>query len=379
MITDNRKARVAITQGDANGVGFEMIFKAFAEPEMFELCTPVVYGSPKIASYHSKSLSAHLAGETDDCASSEQTHYQYSIITKIEDARDDRINLLVCFDDDLKVEFGKCTANSALPAAKALATAIGDCEKGLADALVCGPVDRRIIDYNGRRVNIGDLVAFLCKENGDQPLLFRNAALRLAVAANTNITDIKQAINEENIAAKLRALYAALVRDCRLDNPRIAVLALDLNDESEENAMLAGLIRRLCDDGVPVFGPYKSDRFFARRAFESFDATLAMYPEQALLPMAMISDEPYVAANTGLPFVCTAPCCDAQLPIAGRGKADCAPLREAIYAALDILAARHDFDEAHANPLQKLYKERSDRGEKPFFVPLKKNDADGQL
>ncbi|MCD7713896.1 MAG: 4-hydroxythreonine-4-phosphate dehydrogenase PdxA [Prevotella sp.] len=374
MIIDNRKVRVAITQGDANGTGFEMIFKTFAEPDMLELCTPVVYGSPKIASYHSKALAAH-AGEGAD---SEQTHYQYSIITKAEDARDDRLNLLVCFDDELKVEFGKRTPTSALPAAKAVAAAIDDCKKGLVDVLVCGPVDRRTIDFGGEKTNLGDLPAFISDKDGLQPLLFQNANMRIAVAANANLTCIKQAVNEDNISAKLTAVHAALVRDFRIDNPRIALLGLDLNDESEENAMLAGVVNKLYSNDIQVFGPYRSDRFFADRNFEAFDAVLAMFPEQALLPMAILSDEPYVAINTGLPFVCTAPCCDAQMSIAGRGKADCAPLRAAIYAAMDILAARRDYDSARTNPLQKLYKERSDRGEKPFFVPPKKTDGDGQ-
>lgn len=363
---ENRKIRVAITQGDSNGVGFEMIFKTFSEPEMLELCTPIIYGSPKIASYHNKALNVN--------PEKEPLHCPYSIINKVEDAHEDKVNLLVCFDEDLKVEFGKCTPASAVPAMKAMDVAVDDCKKGLVDVLVCGPVERRNVQAGDEQVNIGDYINFLTDKDDRLLRLYQNEKIRFAVASTGSISNVLAGINEENITSKLRSMCAVLKRDFRIDNPRIAVLALNPGDESEENALLATIVQTLYADDIQVFGPYKSDRFFPRREFEAFDAVLAIYPEQALLPMMMLSDSPAVVVQSGLPFVCTAPYCDARLPLAGRGLADEAPLRAAIYAGLDIFAARKDYDEAHANPLKKLYKERSDSGEKPYFVPPRRFD-----
>ncbi|MCD8282625.1 MAG: 4-hydroxythreonine-4-phosphate dehydrogenase PdxA [Prevotella sp.] len=359
------KLRVAITQGDANGVGFEMIFKMFAEPEMFELCTPIVYGSPKIASYHAKALGVHCP---------------YGIINKAEDARDNRVNLLVCFDEEIKVEFGKRTSVSPAPATSALTAAVHDVAAGLVDVLVSGPVDRRETETaDGEKVNLGDYVYYLADKERSTLRLFQNDIMRIATVSDGSLTHVAADFGKERIETMLRQLHATLRRDYRLDTPRIAVLGLSLNDECEENKLLREIIARLAEEDIQAFGPYRSDNFFVHGEFEAFDAILAMYPEQALLPMRMLSDSITIVVHAGLPFVCTAPLCGAQTSIAGRGKADEAWLRQAVYAASDMFAARRSYDLAHANPLKKLYKERSDSGEKPYITLPKKTDKeDGQ-
>ncbi len=355
------RLRVGITQGDANGVGFEMIFKTFMEPEMLELCTPVIYGSPKIASYHSKTL---------------ELHCPFSIINKIEDVRDDRLNLLVSYDEDVKVEFGKRCDVSALPAVKSLAAAAGDCKKGLIDVVVCGPVDRRTVEVPEEgEVNTADYIYSLGGGMDQTLRLYQNGIVRMGVLCLGGIRDVLEAFTAENVGRKLRSLHTTLRRDFRIDNPRIAVLGLGLDAGSADNTLLSGVVAELAAGDVQVFGPYMSDKFFARRDYEAFDAVLAMYPEQALLPMRMLSDDVSVVVHTALPFVCTAPMCDAQLQLAGRGEADETLLRHAVYDAMDMFAARRDYDEAFANPLKKLYREHSDNGEKPYFAPPKKTDT----
>ncbi len=357
---DNRKIRVAITQGDANGVGFELIFKTFIEPEMLELCTPIVYGSPKVASYHSKALNIHCP---------------FSIINNIEDTRDDRVNLLVCHDEDIKVEFGKCTAESAIPAIKAVAAAVDDCQKGLADILVCGPVNDRIIQAgNAGQVSLDDCVCRLIDKAGQSLRIYQNDLIRMTVASKGTIKNVGDYINKENISSKIRALHAALKRDFLLDNPRIAVLALNLVDDTEENEVIKPAIQELTQEDIQVFGPYKSCNFFAGRDYEAFDGILAMYQEQAMLAMRMLTDIETVAVQTGLPIVCTMPDCDAQMPLAGKGKANASLLRNAIYAGIDMLRARHSYDEASAHPLKKLYKDHVDNSEKPYSSQTKKKE-----
>ena len=119
-----RKPRVAITHGDTNGVGYELIFKIFDAPEMLELCTPIVYGSPKVASFHRKALDMQT---------------QFNIISEAADAKENRVNLLTTFDEEIKVELGQPSEEAANAARKALKRAIVDVQQGLADVLVMAP------------------------------------------------------------------------------------------------------------------------------------------------------------------------------------------------------------------------------------------------
>ncbi len=364
-MSENRKLRVAITQGDANGVGFEMIFKTFLEPEMLSLCTPVIYGSPKVASYHSKALNLHNT---------------FSIISRIEDVHDDRVNLLVSTDEEVKVEFGKHSDDSARVALTSIKKAIVDCQRGLVDVLVCGPTDNRKIVVDGAEKLMDSHVCRLLDGDHQSLRLFQNDVLRMMVVHAGSLKNISSALSKEKMSSTIKSLHATLQRDFRLDNPRIAILALNLVDDVEESEILLPAVRELIESNLQVFGPYKSDQFFGYRGFESFDAIIAMHYEQALLPMRMLTDRGMVVVQTNLPFVCTMPFCDAQIPIGGRGKADEMPLRQAIYAGLDIFRARKDYDEALSNPLQKHYIERSENAERPYFPPIKKTEeSDGQL
>ncbi len=375
---EDNKIRIGLTQGDANGIGFELIFRTFMEPEMLELCTPVIYGSPKIASYHGKALGFHCP---------------YTIINKVEDIHDDKVNLLVCFDEDVKVEFGKRTGITAQPAMNAIAAAVKDCNNGFTDMVVCGPVNRRsVTTEDNTQVDLGEYASYIAdkyivstlspgdaKHGNTRMRLIQNETMRAAIVGTGSISSVSEALTAENVTTKLRSLNHTLKRDYRIDNPRIAVLGICLADEGEENNMLSGVISSLTEEDIQAFGPYRSDDFFARGYYNTFDAILAMYPEQVLTPLKMITDTASVIVETGLPIVCTAPMCNARTPIAGRGLADAELLRKAIYAGTDILAARKDYDEARANPLKKLYKEHSDAGERPYFpIPKRAEHNDEQ-
>ena len=347
-----RKPRVAITHGDTNGVGYELIFKIFEDPMMLELCTPIIYGSPKVATYHSKSLDLQT---------------QFSIISQADEAKDNRLNLLTTFDDEIKVEIGQPSDESVDAARKALKRAIVDVQQGLADVLVMAP---------------DTLPDFLSKE----PEVLRvRMADELRVALMTNllaIKDVPEAITKQRIVEKAKILHTCLRRDLRISSPRIAVLALNppVSDENdpwgeEEKEAVIPAIEELSQMGIQAFGPYSSDVFIGSCTYQKFDAVLAMYYNQGIGLLKSIAQSDAVSLATGMPFVCTSAETGVGFDIAGKGIADEAPLRQAIFLGIDVWRNRQNYDEPLANPLPKLYKEKRDDSEKVrFAIPKAKSE-----
>ena len=360
---EDRKIRVAITHGDTNGIGYELIFKTFAEPEMLELCTPIIYGSPKIASYHRKAM---------------ETQASFSIINKAEDAQDGRVNLLACFDDDVKVELGVPTKESGEAALKALDRAMTDYRSQLFDVLVACPVNQASMsdanyEYRGLKeyseTSIGD------GAKGMKILI--NETLRIALATNgLAIKDVPSHITEEGIADSLRTLDKAMRRDFRLSNPRIAVLALNpVADGEEERSIIGPAVCKAADEGINAYGPYAADEYFGQNLCEHFDCTLAMYDDQAVIPFTTLMQNDGIYYVASLPLVCTAPALTPDFDAAGRGISDESALRHAIYEAIDIVRNRAEYDEPLANPLPKLYHEKRDESEKVRFSIPKKREG----
>ncbi len=366
---DNKKIRVAITHGDTNGIGYELIFKAFEDPMMFDLCTPIVYGSPKIAAYHCKALG--IDGNS------------FSIINEASEAQEGRINLLPVFDDDVKVDLGMPSQEASRAAIKSIDRAITDYKSGLFDVLVTGPVDK-----NNMHVDSYD---FICNEKfiensigeGKKGVdILINEIMRIAfVTDDIALKDVPAAITKESIIDKVAQLYATLRRDFSIESPRIAVLALNPNDSDahpgkEEQESIMPSIQQLSDVGVCVFGPYQAETFFGGGDFASFDCILAMYHDQGTTPLKLTNPDDNIHYLGGLPLVSTSADMGPQYEIAGLGKADAGALRHAIYQAIDCFRTRQEFDKPYANPLQKLYRERRDESEKARFNMPKKRDAD---
>ena len=246
-----RKIRVAITHGDTNGIGYEVILKTFADPTMLEICTPIVYGSPKIASYHSKALGLETP---------------FTIIKHASEARDARLNLLAAVEDEVPVELGTPTPESGMAAKAAVDRALADYKEGLFDVLVTAPVSKNSIPgFNGHTAYIEKTLA-----DGQKGLtILTNDDLRVAlVTNNVAIKDVAEAITKQKIVEKARLFQQALKRDLRVANPRIAVLALNprcgedgiLGDE--EQTIITPAINELAEQGIQVFGPYAADDFF---------------------------------------------------------------------------------------------------------------------
>ena len=334
----DRKIRVAITHGDTNGIGYEIILKAFADSGMLEMCTPIIYGNPKIATYHRNTM---------------QLETPFSTISKAEDAHPDKLNLLATFDNEVKVELGSPTPESAEAARKALQRAKEDLKNGLYDVLVQAPVVPN---------NTPDL--------DDRSLLIMFADdIRIALATNhLPIKDVAASITSDKLVEKCRLLHTSLKRDFRINNPRIAVLALNPQLGNEEENIISPALKTVEESGIQAYGPFIADDFFANGLLQNFDGILAMYDNQGNVPFKTLATEFGVKMKAGFPFVITTPDQDPSFDIAGKGIADPASLRHAIYAAIDIFRNRIHYDEPMANPLPKLYHEKREDGEKARFA-----------
>lgn len=353
---EERKIRVAITQGDTNGVGYELIFKTFAAPEMLELCTPVVYGSPKIAAYHRKALA---------------TEANFSIIPNTDEIRDGRVNLLTCFDEEVKVDLGIATDESAQAGIKALQKALDDAPTGAFDALVVAPLQKNPnVGFPGQMACISEAL----HADGNGLAMIICDKMRLALATDDiSIKDVANAITTESIASKISTLHLALKRDFRISNPRIAVLALNPNaDGTEESEIIAPAIKQMADNGIQAFGPFPADDFFGTEQYNAFDAILAMYHDQGITPLKAISATSPSAFLAGLPIVCTEAAHSPLFDIAGKNIADESAFRKAIYDAIDAFRNRAFYDEPFDHPLPKLYHEKRDDSEKIRFAIPKK-------
>ena len=356
-----RRIRVAITQGDTNGVGYEVILKAFADPAILELCTPIIYGSPKIAAYHRKALNLDT---------------NFSIINTAEEARDGRVNMLTCFDDEVKVELGQPSTEAGEAALKALDRAMTDFRSGLYDVLVTAPINKATIQSPGFKFPGHTEYIETSMGNGQKALMIlMNETLRVAlVTTHLAIKDVAKAITKERIIEKATIFHTALKRDFRISNPRIAVLALNphAGDDgllgSEEKEIIAPAIEELAAKGIQAFGPYPADGFFGSGTYTRFDGVLAMYHDQGLAPFKTIALESGVNYTAGLSIVRTSPDHGTAYDIAGQGKADENSMRQAIYTAIDVFRNRQNYDEPLKNPLPKLFHEKREDGDKARFA-----------
>ena len=366
---DNQNVRVAITHGDTNGIGYELIFKAFAEPEMLELCTPIIYGSPKVAAYYRKAM--NLPG-------------QFSIIQKAEDAQDGRINLLAAVEEEVKVDMGMPTPESGQAAVKALDRAMTDYRNGLYDVLVTAPINNGNAQIENYPFQDHKKYIETCLGEGKKGLsILVGGNLRIAsVTEKTPLKEVAAGITTDAIVEKVTLMQQTLKRDFMITNPRIAVLSLNpkSNEDTscgiEEREVIIPAIDALAEKGVQAFGPYASDEFFGQGYFADFDGVMAMYHDQATTPFHSLYTEDGVIYTAGLPIIRTTADVTPSFSIAGTGHADETSFRHAIYLAIDAFRHRNDYDEASANPLPKLYHEKRDESEKVrFSIPKKHSNA----
>lgn len=354
---EDNKIRIGITQGDINGVGYEVILKTFSDPMMLELCTPVIYGSPKVAAYHRKALDLPA---------------NFSIINSASEAAPNRLSVVNCTDDEVKVEFSKPDPEAGKAALGALEKAIEEYKEGLIDVIVTAPINKHTIqseefsfpghtEYIERKLGGGaKSLMILLKDD------FRVAL----VTGHISVSRIASTITKELIEEKLLIFDRSLKQDFGIDAPRIAVLSLNphAGDEgllgSEEQDIIIPAIQEMNAKGIFCFGPYPADGFMGSGNFTRFDGVLAMYHDQGLAPFKALAMDEGVNFTAGLPVVRTSPAHGTAYDIAGKGEASEDSFRQAVYVAIDVFRNRMREKAAHANPLRKQYYEKRDDSDK---------------
>ena len=350
---DSGKIRVGITHGDINGVGYEVILKAFSDPVMFELCTPIVYGSPKVAAYHRKALDLQTT---------------FSIINMAEEAHEDRLNILSCTDDELKVELTKPTPEAGKAALDALEKALEDYREGLIDVLVTAPINKHTIQsesfhFPGHTEYIEERVG---EGHKSLMILMKNDFRVALVTGHIPVKDIASTITRELIMEKMSIFHRSLKMDFGIDSPRIAVFSLNphAGDNgligSEEQEVIIPAMNEMIAKGIQCFGPFPADGFMGSGNFCHFDGILAMYHDQGLAPFKALAMDEGVNFTAGLPIVRTSPAHGTAYDIAGQGIATENSFRQAIYTAIDVYRNRIVEERIHARPLRKHYYEKKD-------------------
>jgi len=348
-----QRLKVGITQGDTNGIGIEVIVKALAMPEIMELCIPVIYGSSKILAYHRRAC--------------DLPNFQINYTTSANHIKDNQPNLVECIDQEVRVELGQPSKQAGMASFMALETAVRDLKSGLIDVLVTAPISKENIQ--SEQFNFVGHTEYLesAAGEGNQSLMVLCCdALRVAlVTTHLPLSQVPAAITADGIRQRLRIFNDSLRRDFDIDAPRIAVLSL--NPHAGENGLLGTEERDIIipamqqsqnEDKVQCFGPFAADGFFGTGQYRHFDGVLAMYHDQGLAPFKTLAMDEGVNFTAGLPIVRTSPDHGTGYNIAGKGVANEASLRHAIYMAIDVYRNRKRYDEARSNPLPRLYQDR---------------------
>ena len=344
----NRKPIVGITQGDGNGIGYEVIIKSLADPRILESFTPVIYGSSKIFGFYRKRIH-NLEQQMDTY-----------VIQSARDAKPKKINIVNCLPDNTYVEPGQSTPESAKAAITSLQRAVEDVKNGDIDVLVTAPINKRAMVREGFG-NTGH-TEYLEKEFGVEDVVMFMVSDRLRIGVVTGhipLKDVPTSITVERILGKLRLMSASLKRDFGVVEPKIAVLGLNphcgdgglLGDEEERIILPA--VKAANSEGILAFGPYSPDGFFGLGNYAKFDATLAMYHDQGLAPFKALAFEDGVNFTAGLPIVRTSPDHGTAFEMAGRDEADPHSMMSSIYTAIDILRNRQAYDDAQDNKMRK--------------------------
>ncbi len=352
----NNKLVVGITQGDGNGIGYEVIIKALADARILDAFTPVIYGSSKSFGFYRRLI--HNIDNPDTY-----------VINSAKDVKAKKVNIVNCLPDNVFVEPGQATPESARAAIKALECAVADLKDRTIDVLVTAPINKRAMSAEG--FNHTGHTEYLEEQFGANEVAMIMVSDRLKIGVATGhipLKDVSASLSSELILNKLRIMKRSLQRDFGIIEPKIAVLGLNphcgdgglLGDEEQQIILPA--VKQANDEGILAFGPYSPDGFFGLGNYSKFDATLAMYHDQGLAPFKALSFETGVNFTAGLPIVRTSPDHGTAYEMAGRDEADPQSMMSAIYTAIDIYRNRANYAAMRANQMP----ERSlDNGERP--------------
>jgi 4-hydroxythreonine-4-phosphate dehydrogenase len=346
MTNMEKKTIIAgISHGDINGIGYEVIIKTLMDNLINDLCTPVVYGSPKVAAYHRKALNI--------------SNFSFNNIRTADEANPKKANMINCLDDNIRVELGKATSQGGEAAVSSLERAVEDLMSSKINVLITAPIDKHNIqsekfsfkghtEYLRSKADMEEVLMFMISEN-----------MRIGFATgHVPLGKVPENITTESILRKLRLMSQSLIQDFAVRKPKIGVLGLNphAGDNSllgtEENDFIIPAIRQAEKEGLMVFGPFPADGFFGSGSFTKFDGILAMYHDQGLAPFKALSFDSGVNFTAGLPFIRTSPVHGTAFSIAGKGEASENSFRQAMYLACSIYRNRKMFEEMTKNPLK---------------------------
>ncbi|MFM8710897.1 MAG: 4-hydroxythreonine-4-phosphate dehydrogenase PdxA [Sphingomonadales bacterium] len=340
------KPIIGISCGDLNGIGIELIIKTFSDSRLLDHCTPVIFASNKAINFYRKTLPEYT--------------FNYASTKELNRINPKQINLINCWEEDIEITPGQLTPIGGRYAALSLQSAVAALKQGQIDGLLTAPFHKKNIQsaefsYTGHTpylqeiFGVNDVVMLLC--SGD----FRVGL----VTEHVPVGEVAAKLTKEKIVSKLMLLHQSLQKDFGIDKPRIAVLGLNphAGDEGligkEEETLIRPAIKEAKNNHMLVVGPYSADAFFARRSFEQFDAVLAMYHDQGLIPFKTLASGEGVNYTAGLPAVRTSPDHGVAFDIAGKNKADNSSFLMALFECIDIINRRKGYAENRKNPLRK--------------------------
>lgn len=338
------KIRVAISVGDLNGIGPEVILKTFEDARMFDFCTPVVFANARLMSFFKKVLKS-------------KTHVQE--IKSLDAIIDGKFNVINVWGESVQINFGKEDTQIGTYAIKSLEAATKALKEELVDVLVTAPIHKTAIqsdtfkfpghtDYLNQELE-GDSLMFMVTDSLKVGLLTDHVAL----------TDVVKQLTPGSISQKISTIHTSLIKDFGISKPKIAVLGINPHTGdngvigSEDDTVLRPTLDKIKEAGKLVYGPYAADSFFGSNNYKQFDAVVATYHDQGLIPFKTLAFGEGVNYTAGLSRVRTSPDHGTAFEIAGKGIADFGSFSEAVFRAISIFKHRTSYAELSANPLKR--------------------------
>ena len=343
MVKKAENIIVGISIGDLNGIGSEVILKTFEDTRMLELCTPVIFANVKIVSFLKKELKLDVAIHGID---------------KVEQLVVGKINVLNVWREGVNLEFGKNDDVVGSYAIKSFVAATKALKEGLVDVLVTAPINK--YNIQSEEFKFPGHTDYLDKElEGDALMLMVHDDLRVGLLTDhVPVNEVAKHLNEKLISSKIKTIIQTLKQDFEIEKPKVAVLGLNPHSGDngvigqEEEKIMKPALKKLFEAGNMVFGPFPADGFFGSGQYEKYDAVIATYHDQGLIPFKTLSFGNGVNYTAGLNKVRTSPDHGTAYEIAGKGVANHESFKEAVYLAIDIYNKRNDYQELIKNPLK---------------------------
>lgn len=338
------KIRLGISIGDLNGIGCEVVLKTFEDARMLDFCTPVIFASNKTIAFQKNQLGLTL---------------NYHGVQDASNALDGKINVVNVWKEVPTITFGQATEESGTYALKSLKAAVDALKSDKIDVLVTAPINKNNIQ--SEEFNFPGHTDFLAQELEGESLMFMVAdSLKIGLLTDhVPIKNVPEKINPILIREKVRTVEKSLRMDFGIRAPKVALLGINPHSGdngvigNEDDEVLKPVIKEMSDAGHLVFGPYSADSFFGSDTYKNFDAVLAAYHDQGLIPFKTISFGKGVNFTAGLSKVRTSPDHGTAYEIAGKGKADHSSFKEAVFKAISIFRNRTEYQELTKSPLQK--------------------------